>query len=71
MLIEHHPSHVAQGPVFLFNHAVLGRRIRTQKLVFKTHVAAKSFEVRVFKFRAIVTASRSYGISVPLVSQPQ
>jgi hypothetical protein len=32
---------------------------------------AKGFEVRVFEFRAIVTADRSYGISAPLVPQPQ
>jgi hypothetical protein len=32
---------------------------------------AKGFEVRVSEFRAIVTADRSYVISVPLVPQPQ
>jgi hypothetical protein len=32
---------------------------------------AKGFEVRVFEFRAIVTADPSYGISVPLVLRPQ
>jgi hypothetical protein len=31
----------------------------------------KGFEARVFKLRAIVTADCSYGISVPLVPQPQ
>jgi hypothetical protein len=71
MLIEHHSSHLAQGSVFPFHHAVMGRHIRTRELVFKTQVMAKCFEARVFKFRAIVTADRSYGISVPLVSQPQ
>jgi hypothetical protein len=70
MLIEHRPSHLTQGSVFPFHHAVLGRRIQTQKLMFKTQVMAKSFEMRVFEFRAIVTADRSYGISVPLVPQP-
>jgi hypothetical protein len=39
--------------------------------MFKTQVIAKGFEVRVFEFRAIVTADRSYGISMPLVPQPQ
>jgi hypothetical protein len=63
MLVDHHPSHLAQGPVFPFHHAILGRRIQTRKLVFKTQVMAKVFEVRVFEFRAIVTADRSYGIS--------
>jgi hypothetical protein len=32
---------------------------------------AKGFKMRVSEFRAIVTANRSYGISVPLVPQPQ
>jgi hypothetical protein len=32
---------------------------------------AKGFEVRVFEIRAIITADRSYDISVPLVPKPQ
>jgi hypothetical protein len=32
---------------------------------------AKGFEMRVFNSRAIVTVDRSYGISVPLILQPQ
>jgi hypothetical protein len=32
---------------------------------------AKGFKMRVSEFRAIVTADCSYGISVPLVPQPQ
>jgi hypothetical protein len=68
MLIEHRPGHLAQGSVFPFHHAVLGRHIRTRKLVFKTQVMGKGFKARVFKFRAIVTADRSYGISMPLIS---
>jgi hypothetical protein len=71
MLVEHHPSHLAQGSVFPFHHAILGRRIRTRKLVFTTQVTAKDFEVIVFEFRVIVTTNRSYGISVPLIPQPQ
>jgi hypothetical protein len=71
MLIEHRPSHLTQGSIFPFHNTILGRRIRTRKLVFKTQVMAKGFEMRVFEFRAIVTVDRSYGISVPLVPQPQ
>jgi hypothetical protein len=71
MLIKHHPSHPAQGSVLPFHHAILGRCIRTQKLVLKTQVMAKGFKTRVSEFRAIITADSSYGISVPLVSQPQ
>jgi hypothetical protein len=71
MLIEHRPSHLTQGSVFPFYHAILGRRIRTRKLVYKTQVMEKGFEARVSEFRAIVTADCSYGISVSLVPQPQ
>jgi hypothetical protein len=39
--------------------------------VFKTQVVAKSFKTRVSEFSAIVTADCSFGISVPLVPQPQ
>jgi hypothetical protein len=71
MLIEHRPSHLTQGSVFPFHHAILGRHIGTRKLMFKTQVMEKGFEARVFKFRAIVTSDRSYDISVPLIPQPQ
>jgi hypothetical protein len=71
MLIKHRPSHLTQGFVFPFHNTILGRRIRTQKLMFKTQVMAKSFKMRVSEFRAIVAADRSCGIFVPLVSQPQ
>jgi hypothetical protein len=71
MLIGHHPSHLTQGSVFPFHHAILGRRIQHQNLVFKTQVVAKGFEMCVVKFGAIVTAVCSYGISVPLIPQPQ
>jgi hypothetical protein len=39
--------------------------------MFKTQVMAKGFETRVSEFRAIITADCSYGISVPLIPQPQ
>jgi hypothetical protein len=32
---------------------------------------AKDFKAKVFEFRAIITADRSYSIFVPLVPQPQ
>jgi hypothetical protein len=50
MLVEHRPSHLAQGLILAFHHAILGRHIQTPKLVFKTQVMAKGFEVRVFEF---------------------
>jgi hypothetical protein len=71
MLIKNHPSHLTQGSIFPFHNTILGRCIRTRKLVFKSQVMAKGFETRVSEFRAIVTADLSYGISVPLVPQPQ
>jgi hypothetical protein len=71
MLIKHRPNHLTQGYVFPFHNTILGRHIQTRKLVFKTQVMAKGFEVRVSEFRAIVIANCSYGISVPLVLQPE
>jgi hypothetical protein len=71
MLIKHRPSHLAQGPVLPFHNIILGRRIRTRKLMLKTQVMAKGFKTRVSEFRAILTADCSYGISVPLIPQPQ
>jgi hypothetical protein len=71
MLIEHHPIHLTHSSIFPFYHAILGRHIQTRELVFKTQVMAKGFKARVFKFQAIVTMDRSYGIFVPLVLQPQ
>jgi hypothetical protein len=50
MLIKHRPSHLTQGPVFPFHNTILGRRIRTQKLVVKTQVMAKCFKTRVSEF---------------------
>jgi hypothetical protein len=71
MLIKHRPSHLTQGSVFPFHNTIPRRHIQTLKLMFKTQVMAKGFEMRVYEFRAIITADRSYGISVPLVPQPQ
>jgi hypothetical protein len=50
MLIKHCPSHLTQGPVLPFHNTMLGRRIRTRKLVFKTQVMAKGFKTRVSEF---------------------
>jgi hypothetical protein len=41
MLVEHRLSHLAQCSVFPFHHAILGRHIRTRKLVFETRVMEK------------------------------
>jgi hypothetical protein len=71
MLIKHRLSHLTQGSIFPFHNTILGKCIRTQKLVFKTQVMAKGFEARASEFRAIVTANCPYGISVPLIPQPQ
>jgi hypothetical protein len=50
MLIKHRPSHLTQGSVFPFHNTILGRRIRTRKLVFKTQVMAMGFKMRVSEF---------------------
>jgi hypothetical protein len=50
MLIKRRPIHLTQGPVFPFHDTILGRRIRTRKLVFKTQVMVKGFKKRVSEF---------------------
>jgi hypothetical protein len=50
MLIKHRPSNPAQDLVLPFHNTILGRRIRTRKLVFKTQVMAKGFKTRVSEF---------------------
>jgi hypothetical protein len=50
MLIKHRSSHLTQGSVFPFQNTILGRCIRTRKLVFKTQVMAKCFKMRVSEF---------------------
>jgi hypothetical protein len=44
MLIKHRLSHFTQGFIFPFHKTILGRRIQTRKLVFKTQVMAKGFK---------------------------
>jgi hypothetical protein len=41
MLIKHRPSHLTQGSIFPFHNTILGRRIRTQKLVLEIQVMEK------------------------------
>jgi hypothetical protein len=50
MLIKHRPSHLTQDHVLPFHNTILGRRIRTRKLVFKTQVMAKGFKTGVSEF---------------------
>jgi hypothetical protein len=50
MLIKHRQSHLTQGPVYPFHNTILGRRLRTRKLMFKTQVMAKGFKMRVSEF---------------------
>jgi hypothetical protein len=50
MLIKHRPSHLTQSSVLPFHNTILGRCIRTRKLVFKTQVMAKGFKTRFSEF---------------------
>jgi hypothetical protein len=45
MLIKHRPSYLTQGPVLPLHNTIMGRRIRTRKLVLKTQVMAKGFKI--------------------------
>jgi hypothetical protein len=71
MLFEHRPSHLTKGTLFLLNHTILTSYIGGRKLMFETQITTKGFEMRVFKFAAIVTTNSSNSISMSLVLQPQ
>jgi hypothetical protein len=71
MLIKHRPSHLTKGTIFPLNHTILTSHIRIRKLMFETQITTKGFEMRFFKFTAIVATNSSNSISMSLVLQPQ
>jgi hypothetical protein len=71
MLTKHRPSHLTKGMIFPLNHTILTSHIERRKLMFKTQITTKGFEMRVFKFTAIVATNSSNNISMSLVLQPQ
>jgi hypothetical protein len=71
LLIEHRPSHVTKGTIFLLNHTIITSHIGRRKLMFETQITSKGFEMRVFKFTAIFTTNSSNRISMSLVLRPQ
>jgi hypothetical protein len=71
MLIEHRPSHLTKGMIFPLNHTILTGHIGRRELMFETQITTKGFEMRVFKFSAIVATDSSNSISIPLILQPQ
>jgi hypothetical protein len=71
MLVEHCPSHLTKGTIFPLNYTILTSHIERRKLMFETQITTKGFEMRVFKFTAIVAMNSSNNISTPLVLQPQ
>jgi hypothetical protein len=73
MLIKHRLSHLTQGPVFLSTTPFWGSVYGLENWCSrpKSWEKVSKRESSQNEFRAIVTADCSYGISVPLVSQPQ
>jgi hypothetical protein len=71
MLVEHRPSHLTKGSVFPLTHNILTIHIGRKQLMFETQIMTKGFEMRVFKFNAIVATNSSNSISIPLIRQPQ
>jgi hypothetical protein len=71
MLIEHRPSHLTKGTIFPLNYTILTSHIGRKKLMFETQITTKGFEMRVFKFTAIVATNSSNNISMSLVLQLQ
>jgi hypothetical protein len=71
MLIKHRPSHLTKGTILPLNHTILTSHIGRRKLMFVTQITTKGFEVRIFKFIAIVATNSSNNISMSLILQPQ
>jgi hypothetical protein len=70
MLIKHRPSHLAQGPVLPFHNTILGGVYGLENWCSRPKSWQKVSK-REFLIRAIITGDSSYGISVPLIPQPQ
>jgi hypothetical protein len=70
-LIKHRPSHLTKGTIFSLNHTILTSHIGRRKLIFESQITTKGFEMRIFKFTAIVSTNSSNIISIPLIHQPQ
>jgi hypothetical protein len=71
MLIEHRPSHLTKGTIFPFNYTILTSHVGRRKLMFKTQITTKGFEIKVLKFTTIVATNSSNNISIPLILKPQ
>jgi hypothetical protein len=71
MLIKHRPSHLTKGTILPLNHTILTSHIGRRKLMFETQITTKGFEMRVFKFSAIVAKNSSNNISMSLILQPK
>jgi hypothetical protein len=71
MLVKHRPSHLTKGTIFPLNYTILTSHTGRRKLMFETQITTKGFEMRVFKFTAIVAMNRSNSISIPLILQQQ
>ena len=71
MLIEHHPSHFNQSPIFALNNTDLLRDIRRGKLMLEAQRGTKGFKMSILELCAIVTVNRSHGILRELILQPK
>ena len=71
VLIEHHPSHFNQSPIFALNNTILLRDIRRGKLMLEAQRSTKGFKMSILEFCAIVTTNRSHGILRELILQPK
>jgi hypothetical protein len=54
MLVDYRPSHLTKRTIFPLNYPILTSHIGRRKLMFETQIMTKGFEMRVFKFTAII-----------------
>jgi hypothetical protein len=69
MLIKHRLSHLTKGTIFPLNHTIMTSHVGRRKLMFETQITTKSFEMRVFKFTAIVATNSWNNIPIPFILQ--
>jgi hypothetical protein len=48
MLVEHRPSHLTKGMIFLLNYTILTSHIGRRELMFETQITTKGSETRFF-----------------------
>jgi hypothetical protein len=69
MLIEHHPSHLNNGPIFVFNEAIFVEVHMERKTNAQDPKKTNGRKMSILEFCGIVTMNFSHGILWKFISQ--